>query len=373
MADFVIIGGGVYGAAVSWRLAEAGADVIVLERKTVASGASGGPGRRGVRANWRDPRELPLMREAYPVWESLHETLGADGLFERMGNLKLVGREQDMHVARGQAWLQNRMGVETQVLDAAEVRELEPEAEADIVGGVYCPLDGVSDHTATTKAYAAVARRAGVDIREGVEAVGVAYDGGRATGVALADGSTVAAAKGVCVLSNWSVPELLAERADMPVWSEAFQVLVSRPLAHVPNRTVVGHMSRTLSLKTEPGNRVMISGGYRGAYDRETHVGVAVREAVDANVADAVATFPSLAGIEIETADAGHLESVAIDQIPIIDRLPDCSNLWFATGWCGHGWAIAPVVSDLFARFVVEGQCPDLLRPFSLSRFSRPS
>ena len=29
------------------------------------SGASGGPGKRGVRANGRDVRELPLMRMAY--------------------------------------------------------------------------------------------------------------------------------------------------------------------------------------------------------------------------------------------------------------------------------------------------------------------
>ena len=67
MADFVIIGGGVYGVATAWHLARTGASVTVLERKTVASGASGGPGRRGVRANFRDRRELALMRAAYPV------------------------------------------------------------------------------------------------------------------------------------------------------------------------------------------------------------------------------------------------------------------------------------------------------------------
>ena len=76
MTDYVIIGGGVYGCATAWHLAKAGASVTVLERWTVASGASGGPGHRGVRANWRDRRELPLMREAYPVWDALHETLG---------------------------------------------------------------------------------------------------------------------------------------------------------------------------------------------------------------------------------------------------------------------------------------------------------
>ena len=369
MTDYVIIGGGVYGCATAWHLAKAGASVTVLERWTVASGASGGPGHRGVRANWRDRRELPLMREAYPVWDALHETLGEDGLFERQGNLKLIGREQDIRMAHAQAWVQTQMGVETHVLDAAQVRELEPHVEDGIFGGILCPRDGSSDHTKTTRAYAAAAKRAGTVIREETQAVSIVYAGGRATGARLADGSVVEASVGVLVVSNWSVADLLEGQAEIPVWSEALQVLVSKPLPEVPNRNVISHTNRTLSLKPEPGNRVMISGGYRGIYDREAHVGRAVQASIDANVADAVATFPSLAGIEIDVADAGHLESLCIDQVPVIDRLPGCENLWFGTGWCGHGWAIAPVASELLARFVTEQECPALLRPFALSRF----
>ena len=369
MPDYVIIGGGVYGCATAWHLAQAGASVTVLERWTVASGASGGPGHRGVRANWRDRRELPLMREAYPVWESLHDALGRDGLFERQGNLKLIGREQDIGPAHAQAWLQNNLGVETIVLDAKQVRDLEPCVEEGVLGGILCPNDGSSDHTLTTRAYAAAARREGAEIRGETHATGVIYQDGRATGVQLADGSVVEAGAGVLALSNWSVPELLADHAEMPIWSEALQVLVSKPLPAIPNRNVLSHTSRTLSLKPEPGNRVMISGGYRGEYDRVAHKGWAIQPSIDANVADAVATVPSLAGIEIEVADAGHLESLCIDQVPIIDRLPGCENLWFATGWCGHGWAIAPVVSELIAQFAAGGERPALLEPFALARF----
>ena len=369
MADYVVIGGGVYGVATARRLAESGADIVVLERKAIASGASGGPGRRGVRANGRDLRELPLMQAAYPLWEAIEDDLGESGLYERTGHLQLVGRDQDLPKAAAQAMAQNRFGVETHLLDAAAVRELEPHVEAGVLGAVYCPEDGHADHTRTTRAYAAAARRLGVDIREGAEAVEIAYAGDRATGVRTADGALVAAKAGVLALSNWSVPDLLGDSAPMPVWSEALQVLLSRPLAEVPVRHVVGHFSRTLSIKPEAGDRVMISGGYRGAYDRTTHRGVALQPAIDANVAEAVATYPMLAGMAVEDADADHLESLTIDQVPVIDRRPGCPNLWFATGWCGHGWAIAPIVSDLLADFVLNDACPPLLRPFALSRF----
>ena len=50
--DFVVVGGGVYGTAITYELMERGATAVLLEGgDTLASRASGGPGKRGVRAN----------------------------------------------------------------------------------------------------------------------------------------------------------------------------------------------------------------------------------------------------------------------------------------------------------------------------------
>jgi sarcosine oxidase, subunit beta len=70
-ADDVIVGTGVHGAAVAWELARRGRDVLVLDAHGVASGGSGGPGERGVRANGRDARELPLAQRATELWPAL--------------------------------------------------------------------------------------------------------------------------------------------------------------------------------------------------------------------------------------------------------------------------------------------------------------
>lgn len=64
-SEIVIVDGGIYGIWTAWELAKRGKSVAVLESDSVASGASGGPGKRGIRANGRDPRELPLMAMAY--------------------------------------------------------------------------------------------------------------------------------------------------------------------------------------------------------------------------------------------------------------------------------------------------------------------
>ena len=75
MAENLVIGGGVFGTGVALEIAKSGRGVRLLEKQKIASGASGGPGRRGVRANGRDVRELPLMKMAYDIWPKLHNDL----------------------------------------------------------------------------------------------------------------------------------------------------------------------------------------------------------------------------------------------------------------------------------------------------------
>ena len=101
MVDYVIVGGGIYGCTVAWELAKRGADVRLLEAKTIASGASGGLGERGVRANGRDGRELPLMRLAYDIWPTLHKEINGFTGYRRLGHLDMIEREEDLVTSAG--------------------------------------------------------------------------------------------------------------------------------------------------------------------------------------------------------------------------------------------------------------------------------
>lgn len=370
MTEHLIIGGGVYGTAVAFALASRGAGCRLIEAGRLAGAASGGPGRRGVRANGRDPRELPLIRRAHELWPELHERLGVGPLFERTGHILLIERQRDLAAAEARARLQNALGTPSRLLDAAQVRELEPAVNDAVIAGLQCPEDGVADHTATTRAYAAAAAARGAAIEEGVAASRIVIEKGRATAVETGDGRRLPVEGSLLLLANAGVASLIAERLALPVWNLAFQVLLSQPLAEVPVRHLIGHASRQLALKAEPGNRLMISGGYVGRWDATTGTGHPLASEVAANVADAIATYPALDGLAVETADTGHLESVSIDGVPLIDRLPGAENVLFATGWCGHGWAIAPAVAELIAAWTLDGARPALLAPFGLERFA---
>ena len=121
-------------------------------------------------------------------------------------------------------------------------------------------------------------------------------------------GEEIAVAGHLFLLANGGVQDLVRHWVELPTWNAAFQVLVSRPLGDNPVRHLVGHAHRILSLKRESGERLMISGGHQGRWDAARGTGETLAEAVAANVADAVTVYPALEGLEIERADAGHLE-----------------------------------------------------------------
>jgi glycine/D-amino acid oxidase-like deaminating enzyme len=370
MSEIVIIGGGVYGAGVAYWLARGGLDVRLLEAKKIGNGASAGPGRRGTRANGRDLRELPLVRLSHEMWPTLHELLGVPQFFERTGHLLLIEREQDIAVGEARALLQNQYGTETHVLGADQVREMEPGLSSRIIGALHCPLDGASDHTAVTGAFTSAAQRAGAQVSENTKVQRLEVSNGQVEAVVTTDGERIVVGRRLLILANSGVDELVRDRICLPVWSRTFQVLFTKPMQSIQLNHLVGHASRTLALKCEAGNRIMISGGSPGVWNHETERGTALESSIKANFADAVAVYPELASAEIELADADHLEASAIDNIPVIDVVPDVENALYATGWCGHGWAIAPSLTQMIAEWGKTGAKHPLLLPFSHDRFS---
>lgn len=370
-AEFVIVGGGIYGVATALALARRGAEVLVLEARDIAAGASGGLGKRGVRANGRDIRELPLMRLAYDLWPTLDQELGAPTGYERIGHLQLYERHHDIGAAAVRARVQSAMGIPTEHLAGGRVRDIEPCLGAQVLGGLHAPLDGVADHEATTRAYAKAAERAGATIRTGARVVGISHGTGRVHGVTLEDGSSVAVGRELLLLANGGMSGLLEEHLQcrLPVWTVFPQVVRSTPAPTAPFHSLIGHMHRPVALKMIPGGSVMLSGGWRGRWNPESGRGETMATSVTGNWAEAVSLFPPMAELQIVEAVADRAETTCLDLVPVIDRVPGVSNALVASGWSGHGWAIAPAVAPLLAEWALTGDAPDILRPFALSRF----
>lgn len=374
MSDYLIVGGGIYGCAAAWQLAKRGASVRLLEARTIASGASGGLGERGVRANGRDLRELPLMRLVYDMWPSLHDDIGGETGYRRLGHLDLIERENDLARAPAQVWLQNRRGIKSELLGVGELRELEPNLSEKVIAAIYCPNDGVADHTQTTRSLARAAGAVGADIIEGARVTSMQLNEGRVRSVtAEVAGESVEFPVGqqLILLSNAHIAGFVQRElaVQLPIWRMLPQVMALEAAMPPPMTHLIGHAHRTLAIKPLPDGRVMISGGWRGRWDAATGHGVPIAEQVEGNRQEALAVYPSLAGLAVAEVYTDRAEMVCIDGIPIIDYLPGADNMLVGVGWSGHGWAIAPAVAMLMAEWILDGERPPLLAPFAYGRF----
>lgn len=374
MSDYLIVGGGIYGCTVAWQLAKRGASVRLLEARTIASGASGGLGERGVRANGRDLRELPLMRLAYPLWQRLHTDIGGETGYRRLGHLDLIERENDLARAPAQVWLQNQQGIQCELLDAGKLRELEPNLSENVIAAIYCPNDGVADHSQTTRSMARAARSAGAEIIEGARVTSMKLNKGRVRSVTAevaGEQANFPVGKQLILLSNAHVDAFVQRElaVRLPIWRMLPQVMALEAAETPPMTHLIGHAHRTLAIKPLPDGSVMISGGWRGRWDEAAGRGIPVAEQVEGNRQEALAVYPSLAGLAVDEVYADRAEMVCIDGIPIIDYLPGADNMLVGVGWSGHGWAIAPAVAMLITEWLLSGQRPELLMPFAYARF----
>src|SRR5215510_7627416 len=89
-ADVVIVGGGVVGASTAFQLAALGArNVVLLERRQLAAGASGKSGAL-VRMHYTNEAESRLAFESLKIFRDFRNVVGGDCGFEPIGFLQIV-------------------------------------------------------------------------------------------------------------------------------------------------------------------------------------------------------------------------------------------------------------------------------------------
>ncbi|HSH69998.1 MAG TPA: FAD-dependent oxidoreductase, partial [Deferrisomatales bacterium] len=141
-ADIVIIGGGVMGCAIAYNLAGRGLKPVVVEKSDIggeASGANGG----GVRQSARNLKEMPLAMASIRLYGQLADELGMDVEYVRKGNLRLCTTEAEVAEMTRSVASQRTTGLELEMVDARQVREILPLVAPDaVLGASWCPTDG---------------------------------------------------------------------------------------------------------------------------------------------------------------------------------------------------------------------------------------
>lgn len=366
-ADTVIVGGGVMGCSLAYQLARRGVDVLLLERETLGS-QSTGRCAGGVRQQFSAEVNVRLQQLSVRLLENFEAEIGVTADFRQIGYLFLFTRPEQVDDFQAQLYMWRRVGLEeARWVTPEEARDLSPIiAIDDVLGGTFCPTDGVASPNDVTLGYAAAARRLGARIREGVEVAGVDVEAGRVNTVRTSEGSVVTAAVFNCA-GPWAAEVGRMLDVDVPVLPYRRHIFVSDSFPAVPRDNPMT-VDFTTSFYFHPeGDGVLF--GMRDRNESPSY-SVEVDWSYLEKIGEAAAVrAPSLLTAGVKTGWAGLYETTPDNQ-PILGPVDTVEGFWCACGFSGHGFQQAPAVGLLLAQVFVEGHSELDLAPFSHRRFT---
>lgn len=367
--DTIVVGGGVIGLSIAWRLAEAGQAVCVIERECVGFGASLAATGMLAPAAEHEPGSdllLPLALDSLALWPDFRDALQAcSGIgidYREEGTLVLAIGRDEVDRLRFRYDLQLRSGVAAQWLSGAAVRTRETLLRPNVTAGIICPRDAQVDPCLVIAALVAASEARGVAIVEHAAVDALLREGGRVTGIRAGE-REVRAGTVILATGAWSGEGILS--APLPV-----RPLKGQSLALKTTRRTgtLSHMVWTEQVHLAPkSNGDLIVGatvedcGFRGGV---------TAGGVFALLEGARRVLPGVEEMEVEAVWSGF-RPTSDDDAPIIDELED--GLVIATGHHRNGYLLAPATADAVAALVTTGEMPGPCRGYGLGRFASPA
>lgn len=141
-ADVAVVGAGIVGAACAFELAQAGVQVLVIDRAFIGGGATAaGMGHIVVMDD--SEAQFALTRYSQILWDDLQPEAPATLEFERCGTVWVAADEDEMSEVRRKFAYYGERGVHTEILDSASLRKAEPNLRHGLAGGLLVPGDSV--------------------------------------------------------------------------------------------------------------------------------------------------------------------------------------------------------------------------------------
>lgn len=362
----VIAGGGVVGLSIAHHLALRGyPEIVLLERDTLASGTTA-HGVGGVRQQFSSPINIALSRRAVDAFTTFDERLGAAIGYRQHGFLFLVDDPDAWVVFEGNAERQGVAGVPTQLVPAREVPELFPGIVLDgLIGASYCATDGSAIPAAVAGAFARHARAAGVRILEHTAVTGIERDGDGGVIAVRTDDGRFEAELVIDAAGPWAAEIGRLAGVELPIEPRRRQAMtIDAPDWLTPDLPFTIDYGSGAYVQPRPGEAAC------GGGDRFAPAGFS--NEVDWTLAPMVLEtlarrIPRLRGATVKRAWVG-IRDMTPDDHAIVGPVAERPGFWVAAGFSGHGFVHSPVVGELLAEWLIDGEPSIDLAPLGLER-----
>ena len=377
--DVLIIGGAIVGSAAATFLARRPdwrGRIMVIERDLSFRTSSTTLSAASIRLQFSTPLNIEISRFGVELIKHLDDWLGIEGEpapevdFVEGGYLFLASAA-GLPILESNHAVQRKHGVEVALLTPMELRARFPWLEVDDLAGGSLGLadEGWFDAYALLQAFRRKARSLGVEEVAG-EVVDVERDGGRATGVRLADGRRIEA--------DWVI-NAAGPRAGAVAGMAGLRLPVSprkRMVFHFDCRTRIDSPltidTSGVYFRPEGPNYIAGSSPRDGQPDPDTLDLEVDGSWFEKVIWPAIAhRVPAFEAIRLLDAWAGHYEVNTLDHNAVIGPHPELPNFLFANGFSGHGLQQAPAAGRALAEWIATGRYETIdVRPLGYERIA---
>ncbi len=370
MRRIVIIGGGIMGSSIAYNLARAGAaaDVTVVEPDPTYEFAATPRAVGGIRLQHAIRENVQMSLHGDEVYSAFgrHVTGGRvtfDPQFRRYGYLFLVRGAAAVASLEANARMQAELGVEVEVLGAAELRRRYPSFSfPNVDAGALTRADGQIDPNAALMGYRRAAEGLGVAYLKD-RVAGLEVSGNRVVAARLESGGTLPVEIAVNTANCWAseVCAMVGMRVPIePMRRQQFHFVTRDEIEPIP---AMRHLEG-LAVRRHSGvylsgfTNFNEAGGFNWELQHEMLEGF-----VWPRLAEQCRAFET---IRPRGGWVGHYDMNRLDGNPVIDRYDKVPNFLLCAGFSGHGLQHAPAVGRAVKELVLDGG----FRTLDLSIFS---
>ncbi|RAR79693.1 sarcosine oxidase subunit beta [Paracidovorax anthurii] len=369
-SDVLVLGGGLMGTTTAFFLRRHGLSVTLLERELVGRQASG-TNFGNVRRQGRALHQMPLANRARAVWGRVRELLGEDLEFVPYGHLRVCYTEAQAAVIEQHARDVKPLGLDLEILTAAQLRERWGIFAPNVVAGSLSPQDGHANPRLAGPAFARAARRAGARIVEHAEVLRVEH-GGEGFTAHTADGRSFRAPQMLVACGAWSNRMAGQFGEPVPLESRGPQMGVTEPLPYAIGPSIglsspIEHEG--LYFRQITRGNIVFGGGLKGPAHAD-HIRAYVKpDNILRQMRELRRFVPAFANVQLIRVWSG-IEGYTGDWQPVMGPSARVPGLHYAFGFNGEGFAISPGVGETMAELLATGRTDIPLEAYAIGRFA---
>lgn len=362
-----IIGGGIVGCSIAYHLAKFGEnDVVVFEKDYLSSGSTGRCAG-GIRQQWSSPHNVLLAMRSVSLFEKLSQETGVDIEYKQGGYLVLSYDDQEAAQFEKNVQMQRELGLDVEILTPKDVKQRYPYIDVSGVKmATFCQKDGHANPHLANFAYARAAQKLGVHIMTHTQVMAVEV---------LPNGFEIFTNRGKIgakILINAAGPHSREignmVGVDLPTESYRHQIMVTEAVKNFFNPMAISFSGNFYMRQTKHGQFIM----GQGDPDEKPGINNNVTYRFEREMAEKMcAIFPFLSKLRIVRHWSGHY-NMSPDAQPIIGESTSVPNFYYAIGFSGHGFMLAPAVGEALAQMIIYGRTLHVdITELNLDRFEK--